>query len=527
MIGNGGMKRKILLLVLSFIYLPGLSAQQKAWVFFDTKDSTSYRVSEYLSQKAIARRLKHNVPLSSFEDWPVKTEYKNQISRLVDSVIGESRWLNGLIVEIDRNSIPEVLKLPFVAGIMNISSALHITKQKTGIDPDIDYSDSLLMKMQTNRMQGNLFRERNLNGRGVRIAVFDVGFKGMDTHPAFKALFDGKKILKTWDFIKQREDVFRSGRHGTMVMSCLAGHYGNINLGLADGAEYLLARTERVMTEFKSEEYNWVLAAEWAERNGADIISCSLGYSDSRYFQEEMDGKHSVVAKAAEIAFSKGILIVNAVGNEGTNRWQTIITPADAPHVLAVGATDPFTDVALDFSSPGPSSDHRLKPNVSAYGEVIAAFSNGYSTIQGSSFSAPLVAGFAACILQMNPALTNTQLFEIIEKSGHLYPYYDYLHGYGIPQASRILESDIPVQPTFDFQVKDTLVIVHWIDSGDVVENKNFYYHIADSTGFVKYYSVIRTDTAKALKLKRPKLNQGDRLNMYFERFTKTYHEKD
>jgi serine protease AprX len=520
-------KRKSLLLFLLFLNMHCLSAQQKAWVFFSAKDSIGYSIEEYLSQKAIERRGRNNISLSSFEDWPINPAYKTQISFLADSVLGESRWLNAMIVKIDRGKIPQILNLPFVSGLELTKSNLYVTSLAPQLEIEINKDDSILMKMQTQRMQGNLFQSKNINGKGVRIAVFDVGFKGMDKHPAFQKLFEQNQIIKTYDFIKNREDVYHSARHGTMVMGCLAGQYGILNLGLANDAEYLLARTERAVTEFKSEEYNWVLAAEWAERNGADIISCSLGYSDSRYFQEEMDGKHSVVAKAAEIAFSKGMLVINAVGNEGNNRWNAIITPADAPHVLAVGATDPYKDVVLGFSSPGPASDHRLKPNVSAYGEVITAFGDGYSTVQGSSFSAPLVAGFAACALQVNPDMTNTQLFELIEKSGHLYPYFDYLHGYGIPQASLVFGICDSIQPTFNIKVNDTMVIVKWIDSGEAVENKNFYYHIADSTGFLEYYAVIKTDSVKELILDRSRLKLGDIMRFHFEGYTKEYYEGD
>ena len=67
-----------------------------------------------------------------------------------------------------------------------------------------------------------------------------------------------------------------------MVLSCIAGVKDSVRLGLAPNAEFLLARTERSRREPFSEEENWLAAAEWADRNGADIINSSLGYVHHR-----------------------------------------------------------------------------------------------------------------------------------------------------------------------------------------------------------------------------------------------------
>ncbi len=116
------------------------------------------------------------------------------------------------------------------------------------------------------------------------------------------------------------------------------------------------------------EEWNWLMAAEWADSLGADIISSSLGYATNfsygtNHLYEDLDGKTTIISKAANIAASKGILVVNAAGNEGDQSWRHIIAPADADSCLAVGSVDEWGNYSK-FSSQGPTFDKRIKPNV-------------------------------------------------------------------------------------------------------------------------------------------------------------------
>ena len=168
-------------------------------------------------------------------------------------------------------------------------------------------------------------------------------------------------------------------------------------MGLATGANFLLAITE-VSSEPFSEEENWLAAVEWAYKNGADIISSSLGYTNNRYFTKDMDGKKSFVVKAASLAARKGMLVINAAGNDGDSEWKVISTPADADSILTIGGVSPETNLHINFSSYGPTADGRMKPNVSAFGEAVVANTKGNVEIAfGTSFATPLVAGFAAC----------------------------------------------------------------------------------------------------------------------------------
>jgi hypothetical protein len=328
----------------------------------------------------------------------------------------------------------------------------------------------VLARRQTAALDGAALRAAGLDGKGLRIAVFDVGFRGLKEHPAFRELVAEKRIVATHDFLRNRDDVFIGGGHGTEVMGCLAGRLPmsptagpGLALGLAPAAEYLLARTEQLHRERYAEEEAWLAAVEWADRLGADIINSSLAYTEQRYFPEQMDGRRSLIARAANLAARKGVLVVSAAGNDGDDDWVRIGTPADADSVLAIGGLDPETGLHVDFSSFGPTADRRPKPNLAAFGIVLSTTPGGnYERLEGTSFASPLVAGFAACLWQQHRKLTAMQVFQGLEKSAELYPYFDYAHGYGRPRFAHFTpaKSETAAMPTFDFVPHDSLVAV-------------------------------------------------------------------
>lgn len=428
------MKKTFLFLTL-FVWIFVASAQDFYWVFFTDKNGTEFDPYAYFDAKAIQRRVQQHLPLCDSTDFPLNNSYVKAVDALSEEMIGESRWFNAVAVGTFR--IDEIRALPFVAAVMPIEShAVPASVSSEESAPTAAANTSLLYS-QLVRMQGELFVQNGIDGSGIRIAVLDGGFKMVDEHPAFQHLRDGHRILKTYNFPLKREDVYGWNTHGTMVLSCIAGIKDGKKIGLATGAEFLLARTE-VNAEPRKEEVWWMMGMEWADRNGANIINSSLGYGKERYNPEDMDGT-SLVARAANMAASKGILVCNSMGNEGDDRsWYTLITPADADSVLSVGGIDEM-GMPSDFTSWGPTADGRLKPNVCAYGHAFVANPSAtkpYTYAYGTSFSSPLTAGFAACAWQSRPQLNNMQLKAEIEKSADRYPQHDFRYGYGVPQAS-------------------------------------------------------------------------------------------
>ncbi len=493
------------------------NSQSRYWVLFSDKDGTTFNPYEYFDQKAIDRRIKHGISLYDLSDYPVRTDYISQVNILVDSVNVVTRWFNGVSVIATPEQINDVKQLPFVTEISPIFMQADLA-----YDTVLSYVDSTLLEDQIDVMQGKKFIENNINGKGIRIAVFDAGFPTVDVNPAFEHIRNDNRIIKTYDFAKKDEFVYKYNSHGTMVLSCVAGKIGDRNIGLATEAEFLLARTE-VEKEPFSEEENWLAAAEWADKNGADIITSSLGYTVPRYFQYNMDGKTTFVAKAAKTAFDKGMLVVNAMGNDGDGKWKVVGTPADVEEVLSVGGVNPDDGTHIYFSSFGPTADGRLKPEVCAAGKGLVAGKTGLKVAYGTSFATPFVTGFAACVLQQNNTLTNIELKKEIIKSANLYPYFDYAHGYGTPQAGYFTDKDTTILPTFKYSIADTSVYVYFEGKSpedvETDESDYFFYHFRHADGKISIYKLLSV-YEDHIKIDIPQKDEPLILMMHYKGYT-------
>jgi serine protease AprX len=519
----------VFLFILTLVNIQNSSAQQKYRVYFTDKNDEVFNPYEYFDPLAIERRLQCGISLDDQTDYPVSNQYIKAISQIVDSTSFASRWFNFISVYISsKDQLDKLSVLKFVKKIEQVPLVNFVLTGIADNDKEDDEKIFRLLDMQTKRMGGNLFKDQKIDGKGIRIAIFDGGFPYTDKSPAFEQIRKEERIIKTWDFTKNKENVYNGVSHGSMVMACIGGIYENYNIGMATGAEFLLAKTE-IRSEPFSEEENWLAAVEWADKNGAKIINSSLGYTYHRYFNYQMDGKTSLVVRAANLAARKGMLVINAAGNEGDTKWEYIGTPADADSIISVGGIDPSSDYHIGFSSYGPTVDKRMKPNVSAYGHVVTIKKNGIGTADGTSFASPLTAGFAACAWQLNPNLTNMEMFREIEKSGHLYPYFDYAHGYGIPQASYFLEKNKPEpKRTFDFIVTDSILSV--IVKPDIFNNTELltgndilYYHIRGNDGVLRKYFVIKVEEKEAVRINSSEFSTGDKLVVHFRDFTDAF----
>ena len=501
---------KRILSLLSFVLmLFSASAQDVYWVFLTDKAGSTFDPYAYFDAKAIERYRQCGADLYDQSNYPLTDAYVEGVDAIATEEVGQSRWMNAIGVVATPDQIASIKALPYVSRVQMIGGGmLPASVAEAGDDsPEAAEIDSSLAD-QLVRMQGHLFRKAGIDGSGVRIAVLDNGFTRVNTHHAFKHVRDDGRILKTWNFPLRREDVYGWGTHGTMTFSCIAGRNNDgKDLGLATGAEFLLARTEVASEPFKEEVW-WMQGMEWADRNGANIISSSLGYGKDRYYTKDMDGT-AYVAKAANMAVRKGMLVVNSAGNEGDdNTWRYIITPSDADSVLCVGGIEhSLTSYNhISFASYGPTADGRQKPNVCAFAHAWAASprnDHAYEMVYGTSFSCPLVAGFAACAWQASKGKTAMQLFDALQRSADLYPYCDYAFGYGVPQASYFVggAGDRKGQtPTFRFERLGATSVS--VIPTATAANVDVFYKDIDSEGRIITYgkrSVDLFDTAMSL----------------------------
>ena len=515
------MKKQLLLTILILLGVAGMAQDRCYWVFFTDKNDTQFDPYTYFDAKAIARYQQCGADLYDISNYPINDRYVSTVDGYATEVFGESRWFNAIGIMATEDNAARISILPFVERIQEIESGGMTVASKAQHEEveTLSKNEDPVLTDQLIRFGGKYFIEKGIDGKGLRICVMDGGFPKVDTHPAFKHLRDNHQILKTYNFPNKKEDVYGWSSHGTMVLSCIAGiNDKGQKMGLATGAEFLLARTEIDPEPFKEEVW-WAQGAEWADKNGADIINSSLGYGKDRYWTKDMDGT-SYVAKAAQKAAEKGILICNSASNEGDDsRWMTIITPADAENVICVGGIDANLEDYrhISFSSYGPTADKRRKPDVVAFGHAkVANPGNGkYTEADGTSFSSPLTAGFCACAWQTKRDLTALQMKAEIQKSCDLYPYYDYAYGYGVPQAAYFTGDLKPAERSFNLiQEKDGIRIA----IPKVIEKQDVFISVEGADGVLLGYYKTHPD-ADGLVLKNKDLGEGKKLNVSYNGF--------
>ena len=289
----------------------------------------------------------------------------------------------------------------------------------------------------------------DLSGEGVIVALLDNGFKLYDSHEAFDSL----NVISTYDFVRDVPDVDDPlGGHGTNVLSVLASYSPGQLIGPAYGASFLLAQTEDNSDESPIEEDNWVAGLEWAELNGADIVTSSLGYgyyysdppSDSWYSWQELDGQTAITTQATIMAENYGLIVVNSAGNEGySSIHHTLNAPADGEYVITVGGVTSSGN-RVNSSSVGPTADGRIKPDVVAMGSNVrlasASNAQGYFNGSGTSFATPLVAGSIALILEAFPEATPQQIRSALRYTASQAGAPDNLKGWGIVNIKAVYD---------------------------------------------------------------------------------------
>ncbi|MEM9987277.1 MAG: S8 family serine peptidase, partial [Bacteroidota bacterium] len=440
----------------------------------------------YFDSAAISRRQAQGLPLSDWYDLPLCDAYVDSVCHTGAAVRHRLRWFNGVSVLATAEQLEGLKQLSFVTSIESLGQrSLQLAS-----DPRPPRNYDTLLSLQRGLLELDSLLARGLSGRGVRIAILDAGFKEADTHPALAQVREAGRLVATHDFFGVDDKVFHHSRHGTEVMSCISGHFGDRQLGAAPNAEFVLARVEHHIFEPAREEDNWLAAVEWADRLGARIINSSLTYSSKRYRYEEMDGKTAPVSQAASIATQKGILVVNSIGNEGLEKKRYLGAPADVPEVLTVGGSLPMLEERIPFSSFGPNARGELKPELSAPAYVLAAWKRGsYSEVAGTSFAAPLVAGVAACLLEEDSSLMPGELHQRLCKAGHRYPYFDHELGYGVLKAGRLFHKPEKSPPAYKVGFKGDSVILAFdtlrlaADSAHFPYGRMLYFHLEDPTG--------------------------------------------
>lgn len=415
------------------------------WVEFTEKSDTSYSLEnpfEYLSQQAIERRIRQRIPIEQ-SDLPVN---KNFVVALLDKgaqLHNTSKWFNAATIVFERERVTELEKLDFVKAVTYVGRFI-IRKTHAPSKPSNDTLplDKLLANYhgyggpQISLINAEALHILGFRGEGIHIGVADGGFTNIDVMPFLEDI----KVVDNRDFVEVDKEVKHSSTHGSKVLSLIAANIPGFFVGTSPDATFTCMKTEDTRGEYRLEECNLIAALEYADSLGIDVFNTSLGYSTFTektmdYTYEQMDGKTAISSQAAQFAYDKGMIVVTSAGNEGNGPWKYISVPADSPYLLTVGATDLRGNLG-SFSSVGPTSDGRIKPDLAGPGaSVLVPEVNGYNINFGSgtSYSSPIVAGAVACLWQAFPTKTNKEILEAIKKSCSQYEEPDNKMGHGIP----------------------------------------------------------------------------------------------
>jgi subtilisin family serine protease len=423
---------------------------QKYWIYFRDKGENASSVLSKtatpqhaaaigLSDRALARRAKTMpaVEVITMEDLPVAPFYLQQLNNAGITIQNTSRWFNAATAYLTDARRARAAALSCVAAVEPVRAfvrrdlpASRPTLEKLA-EPQADalhsYGNSLTQVTQIHVPDVHNVR---ITGRGVLVGMLDSGFRWR-VNEATKNM----AVIKEYDFIqkdtitanedgKTPVDETDQDSHGTLTMSVVGGYKEGTLVSPAFGAQFILAKTEYIPTETNVEEDNWVAGIEWEESYGVDVVSSSLGYNEfdagqKSYVYADMNGRTATTSKAAVKAARRGVVVVSAMGNEGASSWHYLTSPADADSIISVGAVSSAGNIVY-FSSVGPTSDGRIKPDVvaqgiSTWGATVQP--TGYSYSQGTSLSTPLVAGAAALVLSAHPELTPIQVRDALRNT--------------------------------------------------------------------------------------------------------------
>jgi len=426
------------------------------WVMFTdrhltdaaARQSALQTARDNLLPRAEARRAKTGrAALVSETDLPVYAPYARAVLETGARFRTTSRYLNAVSVRVPVSLLERLAEYPSVKEIRPVAKAWRpLPDPDWAVDSEGGMVQAQPAEPDTVLSYGNSYSQLNqigvvaahlagYTGAGVLVCLLDTGF--FTDHQSLVT----RPIMAEWDFINndpetanQPGDPSSQHNHGTYTFSALGGAYSGQLYGPAFGATFIIGKTEMVDEELPIEEDYYVAGMEWADSLGAEVISTSLGYYDWYTFAD-LDGNTCVTTICVDQTVANGVVCVTAAGNERLSAWAHIIAPADADSVITVGAVS-STGLIASFSSPGPTYDGRIKPEVCARGVNVRCASpssiTGYVNVSGTSLSTPLLGGAAALVVEAHPDWSPMQVREALMMTASMASSPNNDYGWGI-----------------------------------------------------------------------------------------------
>jgi len=312
----------------------------------------------------------------------------------------------------------------------------------------------------------NLIAAGAPGGKGVIVAVLDTGV-AYANRGSFRRSPDLKpsSFVRGYDFIDHDPYPDDSEGHGTHVASTIVEATNNATelTGLAYGARVMPIRV--LDTKGEGDSPTIARGVRYAVAHGAKVINLSLEFS-----ADVVAADIPSLMAATRYARKRGVLVVGAAGNEGSER---VAYPARSPDVLAVGATTEHgclsefsnTGSGLDIVAPGGGADaiatdpgcspdgdpgHDIfQVTFTRFGSQRFGIPGGY---EGTSMAAPHVSATAALIVAskvIGPDPTADALRDRLEATARDLgtPGYETRYGWGLVNAAAATTAGGPVAP--------------------------------------------------------------------------------
>ena len=202
--------------------------------------------------------------------------------------------------------------------------------------------------------------------------------------------------------------------HGTHVAGIIAAKRGN-DLGIDGIADNVRIMAIRAVPDGDERDKDVANAIRYAVDNGAQVVNMSFGKGYSPH--------SAYVHSAIKYAAKKGVLLVHAAGNSGSDNDQSANFPNDKfgrkgnwPNWVEVGASSwgGTGNYVAGFSNYGKESVDVFAPGVAIYS---LAPGNEYKNAQGTSMASPVTAGVAALLLSYFPDLKPGKIKDILMQS--------------------------------------------------------------------------------------------------------------
>ncbi|MCL2838541.1 MAG: S8 family serine peptidase [Oscillospiraceae bacterium] len=400
--------------------------QVEIYVQFATPPAVALRLMQ-------ERGISHNLPrgrlADSFEQQALSAHdvFQQQLAQIpmprslsseIEIIDEHYSLFNGVLMSVPGNMVEMIAELPEVYGVFpnamfhvlpyeQVAYEYYAYEVNVYVENIYATTESFVVNSEFMLEVRELFdtdyihNEMGITGAGVRVAVLDTGIQ--HDHPEFVRFQDETGRIRGWQRGNNSISTNTSLRHGIRAHGTAVS--GSI-VAVAPGVELWNYRVNISGVGGLST----LAAVEAAHADRMDIMNLSFG----EMFSFGPFTSHRPMFSAVNLAVLDGIIVVVSAGNDGWLGMFSVSAPATSSLVISVGAgtsggRGETLDALASFSSRGPLEEtFHIKPNIVAPGVQVYTTDiySRYRPVDGTSFSAPVIAAVAALLLEQSPDAT-------------------------------------------------------------------------------------------------------------------------